>query len=137
MNAVLRKYDKGERRTKHVSSSPVAEFRSSGGNPNRLIGKCPAGMSASLLDKLVNEAIPVANAQPNLAFHKKIYVVHEGVVYEAQSSDQGTSYHGYPFSGRLPSAVITELEAMAVRKNCLKDVKDWMKKYVKAHGRKL
>ncbi|QND80506.1 hypothetical protein H4W19_01485 [Pseudoxanthomonas mexicana] len=137
MNAILRKYDKGERRIKHVNNDPEPTFVSSGGNPKRLIGKCPSGMSETLLNDLVNEAIPSVNAQPGLPFPKKIYVVHKGAVYEAQSSDHGTSYHGYPYSGKLPSGVINSLEAMAVRKDCLKEFKAWVKRYILPHGRRL
>jgi len=94
------------------------------GNPKRAIGKCPNRMSASLLDDLVNEAItPVAvGAAPR--FHKRLYVVHKGCVYEAMTSDRGQTYHGYPYKGRLSSATITKLREMATKKMCLDPVRD-------------
>lgn len=130
-----RKYDKGDRRTKHVHTSDQPAIVQVGGNPKLVIGKCPNRMSNDLLQQLVNEAIPAPNAQPDLSFHKRIYVVHEGAIYEAQSSDQGHSYHGYPYKGRLSSSIINSLKQMATQKNCSKELDNWIKKYIETHGR--
>ena len=136
MNAIAKRvYDKGDRRVKHVHSEPTPAIVQIGNNPKLVIGKCPHGMSGQLLAELINEAIPVANAQSELTFPKRLYVVHDGAIYEAQTSDQGKSYHGYPYSGKLPSNMINELHEMAIRKGCSAAFDKWVGKYIERHGR--
>ncbi|MCE4512807.1 hypothetical protein [Xanthomonas hortorum] len=137
MNAVvaLRKYDKGDRRTKHVNNKPEPLIVYENGNPKRPVGKCPSDLSHDLREQLLNEAIAPPIPDPPPIFVSKLYVVHEGVVYECNSSDHGTSYHGYPYVGRLSSTVINDLRLMAERKECLRDFEKWAGKYIKRHGR--
>jgi hypothetical protein len=133
-NTEKRLYDKGDRRFKHVHTAPAPKFEIVSGNPKRVIGKCPSGMASTLLDALINEAIPHGDLQPDATFHKRLYVVHLGAIYEAQSSDQGKSYHGYPYKGKLSSAMIDKLREMASGKNCLDGYDDWGDLYIERHG---
>jgi hypothetical protein len=136
LNAIIeRRYDKGDRRKKHVHSGSVPIIEHVGNNPKFRIGKCPSGMSGSLLNQLINEAIPTANAETSLAFPKRIYVVHQGAIYEAQTSDHGRSYHGYPYAGKLRSTLIDSLRVMAVGKGCLEQFEDWVARHIERHGR--
>ena len=133
---VKRCYDKGERRHKHVHSAPEPCFVVEHGNPKRVIGKCPRGMSAMLLDRLINEAIPPAEDLSGGVFHKRLYVVHDGAVYETMSSDRGRSYHGYPYRGRLSSSTIGALRRMAAAKGCLDGFERWVDEHIEPHGRR-
>lgn len=139
-NAVLgetahRRYDKGDRRHKHVHSAPEPCFQVEHGNPKRVIGKCLKGMKPPLLDALINQAIPPVEDPSGRAFDKRLYVVHDGAIYEAQSSDRGKSYHGYPYKGKLSSATIARLRQMAEDKGCLDQFKRWVDDHVERHGR--
>jgi hypothetical protein len=64
-----------------------------------------------------------------------MYVVHEGAIYEAQTSDAGHSYHAYPYKGRLSRALLMELEAAAVTENTIQAFKDWVSSYIEIGGR--
>jgi hypothetical protein len=125
-----RKYDKGERRFKHEGreSEPTIYFERS--RPRRWIGKCPAGMSAELCWKLLNEAISAPVEGQEIDYPKYLYVVHNGAIYEARTSDCGISYHGYPYRGRLSKAIIVELRRMARQKDCLEAFEAWIAQHI-------
>ncbi len=131
-----RRYDKGERRFKHVGTGPEPVIAFEGGDPKMWIGKCPSTLTEADHERLLNEAISASNDDRDLAPPKKVYVVHEGAVYEAQTSDRGRSYHGYPYRGKLSSRLITELRAMARRKSCLEAFEEWLKNHIEPHGRR-
>jgi hypothetical protein len=57
---------------------------------------------------------------------KTLYVVHDGAIYAAQTSDAGVSYHGYPYKGKLPRELLTRLGEMAIAKDCEKDFAKWV-----------
>lgn len=97
--APARRYDKGERRFKHVGKTAAPEIVFTPGQPRMWVGKCPNTLTADDHERLVNEAIPGSNGDRELSFPKKIYAVHEGAIYEAQTTDRGRSYHGYPYKG--------------------------------------
>jgi len=130
----LRKYDKGERRYKHVGrvANPVIEFDD--GQPKKWVGKCPSILVEADRSRLLNEAIAAPNSDRELDVPKRLYVVHEGAIYEAQTSDGGTSYHGYPYRGKLSSAMLTALSEMAEQKGCGDAFQDWVKKHITRHG---
>lgn len=127
---MLRRYDKGERRYKHVGRSNAPEFETHSGNPRRWIGKCPANLSQDLRQALLDEAIPGPATDRELEVPKRLYVVHDGAIYEVQTSDQGYSYHGYPYRGRLPASLIRALRTMAQEKACEEPFHDWLKRYI-------
>lgn len=132
--APQRRYDKGERRHKHVGrgDDPVIEFVRD--NPRRWIGKCPRTLTPEDHTRLVNEAIPGDNGDRELGFAKKLYTVHNGAIYEGQTTDRGESYHGYPYRGKLARRLVNGLEAMAVQKSCKPAFDAWVKKHIEVHG---
>ena|SRR5438067_11043899 len=129
-----RRYDKGEKRHEHEwnGSEPKIEFE--GRNPRRWIGKCPSNIPAQLRSALLNEAIPAPPGDRELAYAKALYVVHEGAIYEAQTSDRGTSYHGYPYRGKLSRRLFEMLRAMARAKACLAAFEKWAREHIEIHG---
>jgi hypothetical protein len=125
-----RKYDKGEKRFKHEGRSPYPEIRSFKGQPKLHVGLCPAGMPADLRLKLLNEAIPAPAGDRDIDYAKSLYVVHEGTIYQARTSDAGTTYHGFPYHGRLPNQMVEQLRTMALNKNCLDGFEKWLKYHI-------
>lgn len=134
-SGVKRAYDKGERRFKHVSSRDQPEIEFDERHPKKWIGKCPSGLKAPEMLDLVNKAIAGSNGDRRLGPPKRIYNVHQGAVFEAQTSDGGKTYHGYPYRGKLASNLIDALRAIAVKKNCKKDFEKWLDQHVEVHGR--
>ena len=133
-NKSSRAYDKGERRYKHVGrgAAPVIEFVR--GNPRMWIGKCPNSLSEEDRVRLVNEAIAGGNGDRDIAFPKKIYAVHEGAIYEGQTTDRGKSYHGYPFRGKMPVGLLGQLRDIALSKDCVQAFERWVKEHIVVHG---
>ena len=129
-----RRYDKGERRYKHVGKSAPPEIEFVPGNPRMWIGKCPSNLPREAQVRLVNEAIAGGNGDRELAFPKKIYIVHEGAIYEGQTTDRGRSYHGYPYREKLARGVISALRELAVKKGCENEFDVWIKKHIEVHG---
>ena len=130
----MRSYDKGERRFKHVGTSGEPKIEFIAGNPRMWVGKCPNNLSATDHVRLVNEAIPLDNGDRELPLPKKLYTVHDGAIYEAQTSDRGRSYHGYPYRGKLTRRMTEALREMAVRKGCDKAFESWVKDHIERHG---
>ncbi|WP_141213252.1 hypothetical protein [Janthinobacterium sp. PC23-8] len=122
-------YDPAEHRKKHCWNKPDADFVRSG---SHIHGKCPNTLSKEtaqvLLVGAISETTEADTIQP-----KKLWTVHEGVIYEAVPTRLG-AYHGYPWCARpgmnrLPRQVIRELTQMAEKKGCLREFKDWIKKH--------
>lgn len=129
-----RSYDKGERRYKHVGKTDRPEIQFIPGNPRMWIGKCPASLTADDRTRLVNEAIPASNGDRELSAPRKIYTVHEGAIYEGQTSDRGKTYHGYPYRGKLAGRLLIALKEIAVAKECVKEFDSWVKQHIEEHG---
>jgi hypothetical protein len=129
-----RRYDKGERRFKHVRKGPdpVIEFDDS--QPKKWVGKCPSTLSEADRSDLLNQAIAAPNGDRELAVPKKLYVVHNGAIYEAQTSDQGRSYHGYPYKGKLSASILKKLTKMAKDKSCSDLFDEWVDEHIERHG---
>jgi hypothetical protein len=130
MTVTQRKYDKGEKRFKHEGQHPYAEIQFTKGNPKAFVGKCPAAMPAALRLQLLNEAIPGPKGDREIDYPKYLYVVHEGAIYEARTSDAGVTYHGFPYRGKLSKDLVDQLRAMAKNKKCLDEFEAWVKKHV-------
>jgi len=128
------RYDKGERRFKHVGkgSAPIIEFDDS--DPKKWVGKCPSTLTEADRTTLLNEAIGVPNGDRDLPVRKKLYVVHAGAIYEAQTSDRGRTYHGYPYKGKLSASIVKKLAEMAERKKCSDLFEEWVKEHIERHG---
>jgi hypothetical protein len=125
-----RKYDKGEKRHKHEGRGSLPEFRTFSDDPKRIEGLCPRNMTLELRESLLNEAIAAPNGDREADYPKYLYVVHNGAIYEARTSDAGTTYHGFPYRGPLSRQLVEELQEMAERKNCRKEFSRWVKDYI-------
>src|SRR6266481_4708123 len=123
-----RKYDKGEKRFKHEGRGPQPEIQFSKSNPKVFVGLCPANMAVKLREGLLKEAIPASSGDREIDYPKYLYVVHEGTIYEARTSDAGVSYHGFPYRGKMDRAMIDRLRGMAEAKKCLDGFEKWLKK---------
>lgn len=129
-----RKYDKGERRYKHVGKGDQPAIEYERGNPKKWVGKCPTGIPQTDLEALLNSAIEAPNGDRELDVVKKLYVVHKGAIYEAQTSDGGGTYHGYPYKGKLSGAILAKLTKMAEEEKSIESFSDWVKKHIVRHG---
>lgn len=125
-----RKYDKGEKRFKHEGSGALPEIQFSKHNPKAFVGKCPANMPAQLRYNLLEEAIAAPKGDREIDYAKYLYVVHDGAIYEARTSDAGTSYHGFPYRGKLSKEILEQLRSMARKKECLLGFEEWVKKHI-------
>src|SRR5260370_24665362 len=125
-----RKYDKGEKRFKHEGRAPHPEIRFFKGKPKRHVGLCPVGMPADLRLNLLNEAIPAPAGDRDIDYDKYLYVVHEGAIYEARTTDAGITYHAFPYRGTLPKHIVEQLWAMARNKDCLGAFEKWVKNHI-------
>ena len=130
MTKAQRKYDKGEKRLKHEGRGPEPDIQFFKDRPRRFVGKCPAGMAAELRVRLLNEAIPGPRGDRDIDYPKYLYVVHDGAIYEARTSDGGASYHGFPYRGKLNRGVLEKLRKMADEKKCLEACNEWIKKHI-------
>jgi hypothetical protein len=124
------KYDKGERRFKHVGKGPKPCIEFDERQPRKWVGKCPDNIPDTRKKELLNAAIAGPNGDRDVDYVKRLYVVHEAAIYEAQSSDAGRSYHAYPYKGRLSRSLLRELEAMAFKENTVQDFTDWVNDYI-------
>ena len=125
-----RKYDKGEKRVKHKGRARLPEIRFFKNQPKRHVGLCPAGIPAELRLQLLNEAIPAPAGDRDIDYDKYLYVVHEGAIYEARTSDAGVSYHAFPYRGRLSNQIVEQLRTMARNKDCLDGFEKWVKNHI-------
>jgi hypothetical protein len=127
---VQRKYDKGEKRFKHESHTRKPEIRFFKGQPKFRVGLCPAGFPADLRLQLLNEAIPAPAGDRDIDYVKYLYVVHEGAIYKACTSDAGVTYHAYPYSGTLSKQIVEQLRTMARNKDCIVGFEKWVKTHI-------
>src|ERR1051326_6947403 len=134
MVSKTRRYDKDERRMKHVGSSSAAEIVFEHDNPRRAIGKCPNTVDPSTRQALLEMAIPGPNGDRTLEVAKRVYAVHQGVIYEAQTSDAGVSYHGYPYHGEVNGRLIRALRTMAVASGYELQFDFWIKAHITPRG---
>ena len=127
------KYEKGEGRRKHTWDYPWAGFEPSVKGP---IGKCPNTLGIKIAEELLNTGLPWFRDNED-KYPKKIYNVHQGVIYVAVPTRPGLSYHGYPWRGdsdqreNIPIRILEELKTRAKEKNCESELNDWLEKYGK------
>jgi hypothetical protein len=130
-----RVYEKGEKRHKHETANPQPTIAFDPHNPKKWVGKCPVGMAEDLRTRLLNEAIPAPIGDREIDFPKRLYVVHDGAIYEARTSNHGISYHGFPYRGKLRASLVDALRVMATTKGCLAAFEVWLKTNVIIQGR--
>jgi hypothetical protein len=129
-----RVYDKGEGRFKHVGRNPFPEIVLNNGNPKKPIGKCPNNISDTERQLLLDRAIPWPEGDDEKPVN--LYAVHQGAVYEAMSSDNGATWHGYPFAGSLSSRLVEKLRGRAEEIGCGEGFKDWERNHLKTGVRR-
>src|SRR5262245_24143641 len=129
-----RRYDKGERRNKHVGRSSEPELASIEGTPRHVIGRCPNDIADEEKLRLLNQAIPLNDPDRNAPSAKRLYAVYRGAIYEAQTSDHGWSYHAYPYKGKLSSSILNDLRRMAVEEGSLRSFDKWVRENITRHG---
>jgi hypothetical protein len=125
-----RKYDKGEKRFKHQGRTRLPEIRFFPKQPRRHVGLCPKGFPEDLRLQLLNEAIAAPKGDRDIDYDKRLYVVHEGTIYEAQTSDAGVTYHAFPYRGTLSKEMLKQLRVMARNKKCLDAFERWIKRHI-------
>ena len=95
----------------------------------------PEDMSDAEAQELLESAIPEPSpfelpGEPPRDHPKRLYAVYQGVIYEADVTQWGKSYHGYPWTQRpgrspLPYEVIEQLRARARRDGFEKQFEEW------------
>jgi hypothetical protein len=128
-------YDKGERRHKHAGQTATAEVVFDRENPRRATGRCPNTITQARREELLRDAIPGPIGDRSLEVPKRLYVVHEGVIYEAQTSDAGMSYHAYPYHGPLNGKLIRALWLTTTGTGYERAFEAWVKAHIEARGR--
>jgi hypothetical protein len=129
--AMPRKYDKGEKRFKHEGRTRLPEIRFFPKQPRRVEGLCPKGFPEDLRSQLLNEAIAAPRGDRDIDYDKYLYVVHEGAIYEARTSDAGVTYHAFPYHGTLSQEIVDQLRSMARNKDCLDGFERWIKSHIR------
>lgn len=120
------KYDPGQGRTKHKWNRDEAGFKPS---KRGAVGKCPKILKDDEREALLNDGVPFFDFEED-EHPSRIYNVHNGVIYEAQPTEYGKSYHGYPWQGDLPKRILHILEIRAEKAGCLKELKKWLKEHL-------
>lgn len=133
--APMRAYEKGVDRFKHVGSKDVPEITFVNHSPKHRLGLCPRGVSHELKIRLLNEAIPDHNGDRDLAFPKRLHVVHEGTIYRAETTNYGKSYHAFPYAGKLGKGIVAALATMADAKECRREFDKWLDMHIELHGK--
>ncbi|MBF0155245.1 MAG: hypothetical protein HQL64_16020 [Magnetococcales bacterium] len=124
------KYDPGEWRKKHKWKQDNAGFEFNG---QEEVGKCPNSIThdPALAEQLLNQGVcfPMDEAPP-----KEIYNVHQGVVYRAEPTLPGISFHGFPEkeqkARRVPTVVLWELARRAQTDGTFHLYRNWMREYL-------
>jgi len=118
------KYDKGENRRKHVGTAPEAQIAHQYGNE---VGECPRGFSLEAARELLDDAIEeYRSRQPDVPF--RLWSYHDGAVYQARTSDGGTTWHGWPVAARhIPDDILPRLEARALAVDESDRLKKWLR----------
>ena len=122
-------YDPGESpKRKHGWAEDVAGFRKQG---KVLVGKCPKGLKQETAEELINAGIAEVNLRQESEHPKRIYVIHDGVLYRAVSTEPGKSYHGFPELPRIFDELDDELKSAiwerAKQTGQEKEFKKWLR----------
>lgn len=126
-------YDPAEHRSKHCSSNPEPSFKVEG---SAYIGLCPNTLTkAQAAELLLDAEYEEKGNTPLTKYPKRIWNVHEGVIYEASPTEINKgSFHGYPWRGRpgrnrLPKVVEKALHAKAVYQGYGDRFQEWLNAY--------
>jgi hypothetical protein len=120
-------YDPGEDpKKRHHWEKNEAGFVEIDGKP---VGKCPNNISPAQARELLNDGVPWVPHRWRSRYPKRIYVVHDGVIYRAEPTNPGKSYHGFPELPvkfrELPRDIQDRILACARNKGCYEAAKRW------------
>lgn len=120
-----RKYDKGENRPKHLGTDPEDQIVHKYGNE---VGECPRGFSLKAAQKLLDNAIEEYKPrQSDVPF--RLWNYHAGAVYQARTSDGGTTWHGWPVqASRIPVKLLRQIEDRAEALGERHRLNQWLRK---------
>ncbi len=124
-----RKYDKGEKRLKHVG--PSAEATVDTGNPKKVVGKCPNNIPDDKKLEVLNSAIAESPEERNLPFPARMFAVYQGVVYNCRTTTRGESYHAFPYHGEMARGLYDKLATSEDARKHSKAFRNWMAKHVR------
>lgn len=127
-----RKYDKGERRFKHVGRA--AEATIDDGNPKKVVGKCPNDIADSKKVEILATAVAASTEEKNEPFPSRMFAVYEGVIYDCRTTTFGESYHAFPYHGDLSKRLHDDLEQSVDAKMNPNAFKQWVAKHVRVVG---
>lgn len=130
--APQRKYEKGEKRFKHVGKS--AEASVDDGNPKKVIGKCPNNIADSVKLQVLKTAIAELPDEANETFPSRMFAVYEGVIYDCRTTTLDQSYHAFPYHGEMLRSLHDRLAQTADAKEHSKAFKSWTAKHIKVIG---
>lgn len=123
------KYDCGEKRLDHKWGKDKAGFQLFRG---RIKGKCPMSITNTpgLAEKILNEGIPY----PDYENPEEIYNVYKGILYRAETTDFGISWHGFPEKEegkrRQPMEVLIPLMKRSIQEGYSMEFKTWMEDHL-------
>ena len=98
----------------------------------RIVGKCPATMSLSDAQALLNDAVPYYAPRWYRSYPTRLYAVSGGVVCRTAVTNPGVSYHGFPeqpdgFPNKGNAREVKRLLLeQAKQQGCEKEVRRWM-----------
>lgn len=98
----------------------------------KFVGKCPAGMSQSQAQELLDDAVAFVPPRWRHPHPQRLYAVSGGVVYRATPTIPGRSYHGFPeHPTKFPrtgnaKTVKEQLLERSRQLGCEREVRQWM-----------
>lgn len=120
-------YERGEGRHKHRWKNDYAGFVPGKRGP---IGKCHRSIDQATAERLLKSGFaPPSPYGDDEDPPEVVYNVYRGIPYLAVPTQPGSSYHGYPWRGRMAASVKNDLRARAERSGHLKEFQKWLKKY--------
>lgn len=121
-------YDPGEGRVKHRWNRREAGHVRQG---NRVIGKCPKDLDYETAEEALNTGYEYYSRRGGDEYPSQIYAVIDGVVYRAEPTMNGISYHGFPvLPGDIPPGreVRDAILGIAELDGSREEVAKWLRK---------
>lgn len=120
-------YERGEGRFKHRWIHDRAGFLPRKKGP---VGKCHSSITEAIAQELLRSGFATTSPyDDSLADPVEIYNLYRGIPYVAVTTQPGKSYHGYPWSGRMPASIRQQLRVRAVEDGTVKVFDRWLKQH--------
>jgi hypothetical protein len=120
-------YERGEGRSKHRWIHDWAGFLPRKRGP---IGKCHSSITEAIAQELLRSGFPATSPYDDSSSDPiEIYNIYRGVPYVAVITQPGKSYHGYPWSGRMPASIRQQLRLRAVEDGTVKVFDRWLQQH--------